>query len=114
MLIKLTKHDREVFEEQLLKLVKENKSDISHASEKEIQAGIATFSEYFSVNQALMIRAIDTICAKMSANVYEGRALSNACQDDLDQYMAQEKMEQELDSVGPELLGNVLKNRLSW
>jgi len=114
MIIKASKCDREYLEKQLLKLIKENDSDLSHASDDEIRAGLATLSEDFSVNRALVNRAIEQILYPVQTRRYLEKHESYDFMDICDECLAKQEEEQMMDSIGPELLGVDAQDRIPF
>jgi hypothetical protein len=104
MIIKPNQRERELLKEQLLKLIKENESDLTHATDDDLQSGIFTFGYHFSVNRALIERAIEKIREEISQREYDEMQLRFSDEEGQRAFTAQEE-EEKLDSIGPELLG---------
>ena len=114
MIIKASKNEIEFLKEHLLKLIKENESDLSHASDDEIRAGLATLSENFSVNRALVNRAIDQIRNAVATRRYLNKHESYVFMDVCNEYLARQEEEEKMDSIGPELLGVDMDDQLPF
>jgi hypothetical protein len=116
MLIKLTKNEREFLEEQLLKLIEEE-SRLSHVRDEEIRAGIATFSEKFSVTRALVQRAIDKI--HVTVKTRQKRAIKEIQEvhkilNTANENPREDEEEMKMDSVGPELLDDIVSTNIPF
>lgn len=104
MIIKASENERDFLEKHLRDLIKENKSSISIATNEDIIAGIRTLFEDFSINRALLKRAIEKIWEEISARLCEERLQRFAGQNDDEDWYAQQDHEVEVDSIGSELL----------
>ena len=105
MIIKASKIEREFLEQELLELIKENESDLSHASDDEIRSGISTFHDDFSINQALMKRAIEHIRNTVIDRRITDRNESYYLMNEGNRWLAEQEEKDRMDSIGPELLG---------
>ena len=114
MIIKASKHDIEFLEKQLFELINENKSGLFQATDEEIRLGIATFSEDFSVNEALIERAVEQIRDACIKGHIEYRHYIDACQNLCATVIAQADKEREVDSIGTELLGVNCDDEIPW
>ena len=114
MIIKASKCDREYLNEQLLKLIKQNKSELSLASDDEICSGLATFSEDFSVNRALMKRAIENIRNAVATRIYADKHESLVLMQVGNEYLERLDEEQKMDSIGPELLDDNMEDHIPF
>ena len=109
MIIKASKYDRDFLKEQLLKLCNGKINHLSNASETAIQSGISTLTEPFSVNRALLKRAMEQIRDTISTEDIEQRRYVFACQDDEIKCTEQEERDKKIDSIGPELVEEVFE-----
>jgi hypothetical protein len=105
MIIKPSINEREFLKQQLLKLIKENDSDLSHASDDDTHAGLATLFEDSSFYRALVNRAIEQIRNAVGTRRYLDKHESYVFMDVCNEYLAKQEEEEKMDSIGPELLG---------
>ena len=103
MLITATKFDVEFLREQLLKLIEENESAFTYASDSAMRTGLNTLSDPFPVNRALLKRALEAIWRQGLSED------SQRIHDDVkDQEAYQSYFQlQEIDAIGPEFLRSV-------
>ena len=79
MIITPTKLDSDILEQQLLRLIKENKSVFADMSELALQMGLASLTNPISINKALLERAINAI--RDQSQYEESDRCARVCQD---------------------------------
>ena len=93
MIIKVPKNEREFLKQQLLKLIKENDSDLSHASDDDTHAGLATLFEDSSVYRALVNKAVKQFRYAIETRIFIEEHESDDLMDICDECLAKQEEE---------------------
>ena len=100
MIITPTETDISALKKTLLKLIEENKCDISDASDSAMRAGLGTIGEPIPVSKLIIERAIIAIREEKRSEEIQHQNYVYSYQKEADQFQEPSK----IDAIGPALL----------